>query len=359
MMRIFADRYSNRNHAVESRPTDRLSASEIAESLIANRAVGVELRERTAALAAIRGRPPLSDATERRAIGLAASISRGESFHHPFYDDVFYGVRERAGASGFDILYVTKPGFEWGDDAPYVELAERYGLVGIIALAFSHNEPGLASILEAELPCVAVDLQLLGRRAGYVSSDNLGGAALAARHLHACGRERIAFIGGIEDAITGPDRRLGYLSGLETLGLRANQDYIRSADWDIFSSAERTRELMALDTPPDAIFCASDVMAIGALWALAQLGAQVPDDVAVVGFDDIDLARLVTPSLTTIRQDKVGLGAAAVEVLARILEKPDSSPETSILPVDLIVRESTETDRRASTDGRPDSVTTV
>jgi LacI family transcriptional regulator len=320
---------------------DQLSAAEVIEALIGNRAVGVELRERTSALASIRGRPSERDTSQRQAIGLATSISRSESFHHPFYDDVFYGIKERACASGYDILVFTTPGWQWGDTAPYVELAERYGLVGMVALAFSVDEPGLSAILEAEFPCVAVDLQLLGRRASYVTSDNMSGAIAAVEHLHSIGRERIAFIGGIEDAMTGPDRRLGYVSALEKLGLEFRPDYVRNAAWNVLSASEHTRELMAGSPAPDAIFCASDVMAIGALWMLDQIGAAVPDDVAVVGFDDIDLARLVKPSLTTIRQDKVGLGAAAVEVMTRILERPDSPPPASVLPVELTIRDST------------------
>jgi DNA-binding LacI/PurR family transcriptional regulator len=320
---------------------DQLRPAEIIEALIENRAVGAELRERADALASISRRPPLRDATDRQAIGLATSLGHSESFHHPFYDDVFYGIKERAYASGYDILYFTVPGWQWGAGAPYIELAKRYGLVGIVALSFSFNEPGLTEILEAEYPCVAVDLPLLGKRASYVTSDNLSGAVMAVEHLREIGRERIAFIGGNEDAVTGPERRLGYLSALEQLGLEQRADYIRNAGWDIIQACEQTSELMKLEPAPDAIFCASDLMAIGALRTLDQIGATVPDDVAVVGFDDIDLARLVAPSLTTVRQDKLGLGAAAIEVMTRILERPDSSPPASVLPVQLTVRDST------------------
>lgn len=328
---------------------DHLSTAEIVEALIANRSVGAEIRERANALASISRRPSMRDSSERQAIGLASSYGRIESFHHPFYDDVFYGIRERACASGYDILYFTMPGWQWGATAPYVELCERYGLVGIVGLAFSFDEPGLAELLAAEFPCVAVDLQLLGRRASYVASDNLAGAIMAIEHLHAIGRRRIAFIGGTEDAMTGPERRLGYLSALEKLGLERDESLIRNAGWDIIAACEHVKELMAQASPPDAIFCASDVMAIGALSTLDALGIGVPDDVAIVGFDDIDLARLVTPSLTTVRQDKVGLGAAAIEVMTRILERPDEAPPASILPVDLAIRDSTSSEQKGDT----------
>lgn len=109
---------------------DQLSSAEIVEALIANRAVGIEIRERANALANIGRRPALRDSSDRQAIGLASSFGQIESFHHPFYDDVFYGIRERACASCYDILYFTMPGWQWRVTAPYVELCERYGLVG-------------------------------------------------------------------------------------------------------------------------------------------------------------------------------------------------------------------------------------
>ena len=168
----------------------------------------------------------------------------------------------------------------------------------------------------------------------------MSGAVMAVEHLYEIGRRRIAFIGGTEDAMTGPERRLGYVSALEELGLEREESLIRNAGWDILSACEQTKELMSQAPAPDAIFCASDVMAIGALGMLEVIGARVPDDVAVVGFDDIDLARVVTPSFTTVRQDKVGLGAA-IEVMTRILERPDSSPPASVLPVELTIRDST------------------
>ena len=100
------------------------------------------------------------------------------------------------------------------------------------------------------------------------------------------------------------------------------------------------RDLLALKSPPTAVFAASDLMAVGALRAAQEAGVSVPGDVALVGFDDIQLAELVIPSLTTIRQDKVGIGAAAASALTRMVAEPGAKPPSTSLPVELVVRES-------------------
>ena len=107
--------------------SEQSSSAEIVEALIANRAVGNELRERVEALASIGRRPPTRTRTDRQAIGLATSFGRIESLHHPFYDDVFCGIRERACASGYDILYFTMPGWQWGAARPTSSSANATG----------------------------------------------------------------------------------------------------------------------------------------------------------------------------------------------------------------------------------------
>ena len=103
---------------------------------------------------------------------------------------------------------------------------------------------------------------------------------------------------------------------------------------------EATQAFLALPEPPDAVFCASDVMAIGAMAAIEAAGLRVPDDMAVVGFDDIDYARLVTPSLTTVRQSQDAMADELIGAMLHLLEHPDESPTASVVPVELIVRES-------------------
>ena len=172
-------------------------------------------------------------------------------------------------------------------------------------------------------------------------SDNEGGAITAVRHLHELGHRRIATITGMIDSRPGADRLRGYRAAVQSLGLAYRDDYVAYGDFYAESGRELTERLLALPEPPTAIFAASDLMAIGAVRAAAEAGLRVPADLSVVGFDDIQLAPHVNPPLTTMRQDKLGLGGAAGDALiARVAGDPDR-PSLRTLPVELVVRGST------------------
>ena len=112
------------------------------------------------------------------------------------------------------------------------------------------------------------------------------------------------------------------------------------ASWYPRRAFEATQKFLALPEPPDAIFCASDLMAIGAMAAVEDAGLRIPDDVAVVGFDDLDYASLIKPSLTTIRQNQEELVSELVTAILRLLDHPEEPPVVSVVPIELVVRES-------------------
>ena len=172
-------------------------------------------------------------------------------------------------------------------------------------------------------------------------SDNEGGAITAVRHLHELGHRRIATITGMIDSRPGADRLRGYRQAIQELGLAYRDDYVVYGDFYAESGREATERLLRLAEPPTAIFAASDLMAIGAIRAAAEVGLRVPEDLSIVGFDDIQLSPHVNPPLTTMRQDKLGLGFAAGDALvARIAGAPDRPPLRT-LAVELVVRGST------------------
>jgi LacI family transcriptional regulator len=171
-------------------------------------------------------------------------------------------------------------------------------------------------------------------------SDNVAGAGLAVRHLHALGHRRIATITGLLDTKPGVDRLRGYRDACAELGLAFRDEYVVQGDFYFDAGHEGARRLLALPEPPTAIFAASDMTAIGAVRGATEAGLRVPDDLSVVGFDDIQMAQHVHPPLTTVRQEKSGLGRAAGEALLRQIEG-STSTEPVTLGVELIVRGST------------------
>jgi LacI family transcriptional regulator len=282
---------------------------------------------------------------KRRSEQIGVILHTGEhhpDLQHPFFLEVLVGLKHSLGADGYDLLLFAyeQPGVGKGPHA-YARRARHHGVDGVIVLAVDNaEEPELQKLIASGTPVVAVDLMLEGGRASYVASDNLGGARLAVRHLHGLGHTRIATISGLAHTKPAADRLLGYRAELRELGLAPRPEYEAQGDFYMESGEAAMRELLALPEPPTAVFAASDLMAVGAVKALDEAGLRCPDDVAIVGFDDIQLADLVSPALTTIRQDKLGLGAAAARSLVRLIEGNDTVPPVWTLPVELVVRDS-------------------
>ena len=154
----------------------------------------------------------------------------------------------------------------------------------------------------------------------HVVIDNVAAASLATEHLLALGRRRIAAIGLWDpQAIGAPRMRLqGYLEALAAAGIAADpQLQVPAYQWHRASGAAAMHTLLALPQPPDAVFCFTDLLAVGAMSVLHQAGLRIPEDVAVVGFDDVDEALYTVPPLTTISPDKAAIGRVAVQLLTQ------------------------------------------
>jgi LacI family transcriptional regulator len=208
-------------------------------------------------------------------------------------------------------------------------------------MGVEHDEEDVRRLTASTIPCIGVDVELRGRATGYVMSDNVAGGELAVEHLVALGHRRIATIHGPVSTRPGLDRLRGYRQGLEAAGLAYRDEYVALGDFYVESGERAAAAMLALREPPTAIVAASDLMAVGALRAAAAAGLRVPEDLSIVGFDDIMLAGHLQPGLTTLRQNKAGLGAAAARaVLDRIAGRADPPPAVT-LPVELVVRGTT------------------
>jgi LacI family transcriptional regulator, galactose operon repressor len=272
----------------------------------------------------------------RRSQVIGVVINTGDAhpdLKHPFFGEVLVGLRLALGASHYDLLLFTaREGF--------LRRAVHHQLDGLVLMGVDRRDPDLRGALERGLPAMNVDLDVSGRRAGYVMSDNVGGARLATRHLIELGHVRIATITGLSNTKPAIDRLRGYREELAAHRLPHRTTYVRNGDYYSASGHEQMHRLLALQRPPTAIFAASDEMAIGAVSAIHEAGLSVPGDVAVIGFDDIDSASLLRPPLTTIRQNKTALGRVAGDSLIRLIEDEHAKPPKIALPVQLVERQS-------------------
>jgi LacI family transcriptional regulator len=275
-------------------------------------------------------------------IGVFLETGEGHpDLQHPFFHEVLVGLKGCIGSEGYDLLLFAseRPGNGYGDHS-YLKRCRHHNVDGAVLMGVNAEDAELRRLLRSELPCVGVDVELDGTCTAYVMSDNVTGADAAVRHLHAQGHRRIATITGLLDTKPGIDRLRGYREACQDLGLGYRDEYVAYGDFYFDAGYAGAQRLLALDEPPTAIFTAADMMAIGAIRAAADAGVRVPDDLSIVGFDDIQLAQHIHPPLTTLAQDKAGLGVAAARALLRQIEGADTA-EPVTLPVSLIVRGST------------------
>jgi LacI family transcriptional regulator len=260
---------------------------------------------------------------------------------HPFFQDVLVSLKRAVGRAGYDLLLfaMEQPGT---DDGPhsYAKRIRHQGVDGVVLMGVDARDPEVRKLVELAIPTVAIDVEVSGRRAGSIMSDNVHGARLAVRHLRSLGHTRIGTITGLTDTAPGADRLLGYQQELADLGLPFEVRYVLDGDFYAESGYAAMKVLLSLTEPPTAVFAAADLMAVGAIRAIEEAGLRVPEDVAIVGFDDVQIAPLVNPPLTTVRQDKAAIGAAAAGALVAMIDDPLEQPPALVLPVELVVRRS-------------------
>ena len=195
------------------------------------------------------------------------------------------------------------------------------------------DDPLVKELSPASLPVVLMGRPMSPLPIPHVDSDSVDGARQATHHLQALGRTRIATIAGPSDMCAGVDRLLGYRQALDGPGIVAHGDF------SMASGEAAMTELLAREPGVDGVFAASDLMAAGALRALRAGGRRVPDDVALVGYDDLDVAELTEPPLTTVHQPLSAMARAMVASLLRQIAG-DRAPESVVLPNALVVRSS-------------------
>lgn len=259
-------------------------------------------------------------------------------FEDPFFANVLRAVNAALSSTDLQLVLLHARGDQQR------ERALRYVCNGHVdgALLISHHgdDPMPTAISSAGIPMVAMGRPASERRVDYVDADNVGGGREAVRHLVAAGRRCLATVAGPMDMSPGVDRLRGYVDATRAGGIHDATSRVAYGD---FTEAAGYREMKLLleQTPAiDGVFVASDLMGIGALRALHDLGRRVPEDVAVVGFDDAPLAAYADPPLTTIRQPVEMLGQEMVRLLLHRLSEPDGDPESIILPTELVVRSS-------------------
>ena len=259
---------------------------------------------------------------------------------NPFYAEIARGVEDAAYANKYALLLcnsdenVEKERF-------YLEVMRDESVDGLVLPPFDEADVAVIETVKSGMPVVCVDRSLAKMKTDLVEVDNYRGALEAVNHLIEKGHRNIGLIEGRSQVSTSRERRRGYLDALAAHGITARKELMRSGDFKQESGRVLANELFDLRKPPTALFVCNNLMTVGALATLHHRELRVPQDVAVVGFDDLPWAEALDPPLTVVRQPAYDVGRQAMELLLRRIMEPERPAVTVRLLPELVIRRST------------------
>ncbi len=265
------------------------------------------------------------------------------SLDNPFYPEIISGMEVAARERDYSLLL----GLTLHDprvETIYLELVRNQRADGILVV-----DGGITHLPKEGLRFPAPSVQVIERLPGvdlpWVGIDDKAASAKATQHLLELGHRRIGHISGLPRYSVTPDRIAGYRAALKAAGIAYDPALVEPGDFLMTGGERAAQKIMALPDAPTALFCGNDASAFGALRHLRSLGLRVPEDVSVVGFDDINSASFAEPPLTTLRQPKHAIGYTAMTMLLDVLAGATDIDMQQTLPVELIVRGSTAAPR--------------
>ncbi|MGW6929229.1 LacI family DNA-binding transcriptional regulator [Lentzea sp. NPDC054927] len=257
----------------------------------------------------------------------------------PFSTELLKGAADAIRGTGFELVVYSaggRTGDPQGWEQRYLTRLSGTLVDGAVLVTPAVDLEGLPGT-----PVVAVDPHTGRSPLPTIDSDNLRGGQLATEHLLELGHRRIALLTGREDLKSAQQRETGYRRALVAAGVPVDGSLIRRGDYDYDVAARSTRDLLIGPNRPTAVFAANDISAIAAIETAVELGLRVPEDLSVIGFDNIPESVMCTPALTTVQQPIREMGRRAVTLLVRLINREDPDETHITLGTDLVIRHST------------------
>ncbi len=258
---------------------------------------------------------------------------------NPFFAELVRGVEQVAQRHGY-MVFLGNTDEDGDKEREYVELMRAESVDGLILPPSSDLEPLLGRLASVGLPIVCVDRRLPQGELDTVVADNRQGAFVAVDHLLRIGHRRIGYIGGRPHISTSAERLDGYRAALAAHGVPFEPTLVRAGDSRQPSGSRLAEALLGLESPPTALLVGNNLMTLGALATVHQLHRRIPDEVAIVGYDDMPWALALNPPLTAVRQPGFEMGARAVDLLLQRIDDPSRAATTITLSPELVVRQS-------------------
>lgn len=271
------------------------------------------------------------------AIGVMFSEANEVGMKHPFFNGIIESFRHATEEHGYDLIFASRN--LRNRDMSYLEHFKHRAVDGIVVICSDRMDEQVQELMQSDIPIVVVDMD--SANCSVVYSDNSEGARMAVNYLYELGHRAIAHIAGDSSIDAGAARVKGYELAMHALDLPIQPGYLVNAGFfSVEEGKQAMEQLLQLPSPPTAVFVAGDQMAIGAIEAVHKHGLRVPEDISIIGYDDIEMIKYITPKLTTIRQDTDEIGEAAAELLIEQMTAKERRTERRVIPVRLIERAS-------------------
>jgi LacI family transcriptional regulator len=308
---------------------------------------------------ALRDSPAVRDATRRRVRAVAtrlryqpSAVARGlvtrrthtvglliSDIANPFFIRAVRAVEDAAQENGYNVI-LCNTDEDPAKETQYLRVLMEKRVDGIILATTAGSLPAVREVRWRRIPLVLFDRELPQVATDTVKVDSVRGGQLATEHLLQLGHRRIAIIHGPVVRSTGAERLEGYLLALRTAGVPPDPALIREGNFKQDSGRDLARQLLDLVPPPTALFCTNNLMTVGALQTLGERGIRIPQDLSLVGYDDMEWWTLTHPPLTTVGQPVYELGREAMRLLLAQIEARRRRPQRVILKPELLTRES-------------------
>ena len=269
--------------------------------------------------------------TKTKNLGYFLDSSIKDGLSSPYYSMVFDALEKEAGKYGYSMMY-----FSNADGSDFLEIAKK--IDGVVVSCFPRIEPIIQEIKE-RVAVVCIDNTSVDKSIPSVTLDNFNSVADSITYLFSLGHRRIGFITGLDDSDIGRGRLAGYLSALKSQHIDEDRDLIYKGDYSFETGRIGADYFLSMPRPPTAIMCANDSMAISVLKEVSRRGMRVPEDISIIGFDDIVMASQITPALTTVSVPVEEIAKRAIDILRAAMDSNDQQYQHASLPCQLVERE--------------------
>jgi LacI family transcriptional regulator len=256
-----------------------------------------------------------------------------------YYNLLLQGIDQSSTKYGYDLLLSTCKKND--RDFDYFRLFFQRKVDGLIFFIPDMRLMKIEKIIKNDIPCVIIGERPLRNDINYIDTENFKGMAKVTEFLISKGIKKISFIKGKPNMQNSIDRFNGFQSAMEKHGLTVENDLVFNGDYTRQSGKDAMAKIISMKPLPDAVLCSNDLMAIGVLSEAKRHGLNIPEDMSIIGFDDISVTELTDPPLSTVRQPLFEMGKEAFEILYKKIIHPETPPQNRLFPVEFINRKST------------------